>query len=492
MAKDPIIIYGRAVQDARNRLRSAQISTMTDVLVAELFKPGTGDGTAFATVFAGWVKKLPAMDDSVGSSLDKRAAKAANRALSAAQVRADDFVTSSGAIQDIYAIGDMLRYVGEYFEFGGGGQDATVNAVNQFRDGLRNQLAFNKANRARRPVTDYDLTEWPDLGIFKNELLDRSVVKYMERFYGPYIGADISGTTTDALDVLAYYVAGASGTGSLYIDAGAAIGLGEEMVPIATMVLQYHHSLMECGLALSLSSKSMQPSSLTDGAALKRFNFYDYSTFTNSSTIDPIASVMTRGNQTLARDLAGRGLVIIRDAIDINDNPYADTEIALLLDDPANNRLFDLNSQYTPFAEKRREVMMTEEGYYQNCNPSLTAYASRQFGNLAVAGKSYDDIIRMNSIDLAALQATAPTLVFDNLDAALKADRPGAALNAQQVAAALKLPPQPQSSAQPAVQPQPAPQLAPGDEPDADEASLRGIDPNRLRKALAIASLFDN
>jgi len=78
MAKDPIIIYGRAVQDARNRLRSAQISTMTDVLVAELFKPGTGDGTAFATVFASWVKKLPAIDDTVGSSLDKRAAKAAS------------------------------------------------------------------------------------------------------------------------------------------------------------------------------------------------------------------------------------------------------------------------------------------------------------------------------------------------------------------------------------------------------------------------------
>ncbi|NBN63008.1 hypothetical protein [Pannonibacter tanglangensis] len=492
MAKDPIILYGRAVQDARNRLRSAQISTMTDVLVAELFKPGTGDGTAFATVFAGWVRKLPKMNEEVGSFLDTRAAKAANRALGAAQVRADDFVTPDGAIQDIYAIGDMLRYVGEYFEFGGGGQDATVNDVNEFRDGLRNQLAFNKANRARRPVTDYDLTEWPDLGIFKNELLDRSVVKYMERFYGPYIGADISGTTTDALDVLAYFRADSIGSQNLVSNAGSAIRLGNEMVPIATMVLQYHHSLMECGLALSLSSKSMEKSASTNGAALSRFNLYDYTTFINGAANEPVASVMTRGNQTLARDLAGRGLVIIRDAIDINDNPYADAEIALLLDDPANNRLFDLNSQYTPFAEKRREVMMTEDGYYQNGNPSLTAFASRQFGNLAVAGQSYDDIIRMNSLDLAGLKGRAPTLVFDNLDAALQADRPGAALNARQVAAALKLPPQPQSPAQPAAEPQPASQLAPGDEPDADDTSLRGIDPNRLRKALAIASLFDN
>lgn len=492
MAKDPIIIYGRAVQDARNRLRSAQISTMTDVLVAELFKPGTGDGTAFATVFAGWVKKLPAMDDSVGSSLDKRAAKAANRALGAAKVRADDFVTPNGAIQDIYAIGDMLRYVGEYFEFGGGGQDATVNAVNQFRDGLRNQLAFNKANRARRPVTDYDLTEWPDLGIFKNELLDRSVVKYMERFYGPYIGADISGTTTDALDVLAFYIAGANNTELLDVSAGAAIRLGDEMVPIATMVLQYHHSLMECGLALSLSSKSMETIVSTNSAALSRFNFYDYSTFINGAANEPIASVMTRGNQTLARDLAGRGLVIIRDAIDINDNPYADTEIALLLDQPSQNDLFNLNDQYSVFADQRRELMLEGDRFYQNTDPSLIAIAVGRLPDLRLRPINYLELIRMNSMDLAALQKDQPARVFDNLDAALASDRPGAALNAQQVAAALQLPPQPQSSAQPAAQMQPASQLAPGDEPDADEASLRGIDPNRLRKALAIASLFDN
>ncbi|MBO6758650.1 MAG: hypothetical protein JJ902_20115 [Roseibium sp.] len=431
----PIVIYGKAVQDARNRLRSAQISTMFDVLGAEMFENGGAGASAFAVAFTSWVEALPPLDENAGSQLDQNAAKSANRALSSAKVRGGDLY-SDGTILDVFAIGDMLRLVGEYFEFGGGGADPTVTAVNVFRAGLRNQLAFNRANRARRPVQNFELTEHPDLGIFKLELLDRSTVKYMERYYGPYIGADISGTTTDALDVLAYYYVdmknSAVSKAALQTDAASAIRLGREMVPISTMVLQYHHSLMECGLALSLASKSMSPANNETAAALARFNFYDYTTFTNNAERDPILPTLQRGNATLARDLAGRGLVVIRDVIDIDNNPYADAEIALLVENPSNNALFNINERYAAFSDKRQEVMLIENVFYENQDPSLAAIASGSFGGSTFANVAFNDLIKMNSVDLGNLKRTeaGQTVVFDNLDAALTAVRPQGAVMA--------------------------------------------------------------
>lgn len=433
----PIVIYGKAVQDARNVLRSAQISTMFDVLGVELFDENrAGKGSAFATSFSRWLATLPEIDDAAGSTLDKKAAKAANRALKHAKVRMNDFLVDS-KIQDVFAIGDVLRALGEYFEFGGGGSDATATDVDKFREGLRNQLAFNRANRARTPVPDFGLSERPELGIFLNNLLDRSTVKYMERFYGPYIGADISGTTTDALDVLAFYLASVSedlnpaSTATLRSNAGSVVRLGDEMVPIATMVLQYHHSLMECGLALSLSSKSMTADPLNPKGAIGSFQFYDLMSLIDDSTVADISKVMDRGNATLATNLASRGLVIIRDHIDIAGSPYADVEIGLLVEDPADDDIFNLSQQYYDFSDKRQELMLLDNIYYQNTNPSLAAMAADSFGGFQIRNNvlnrtvSLNDLLKMNSVDLNELKdVVAVGQVFDNLDTALAAAQP--------------------------------------------------------------------
>jgi hypothetical protein len=50
-----IVIYGDAVQDARNRLRSAQISTMVDILRNALFKDASDER---ATHFARRLRRL--------------------------------------------------------------------------------------------------------------------------------------------------------------------------------------------------------------------------------------------------------------------------------------------------------------------------------------------------------------------------------------------------------------------------------------------------
>ncbi|GGB50000.1 hypothetical protein GCM10011316_22650 [Roseibium aquae] len=412
-----IVIYGRAVQQARNLLRSAQISTMFDILENELFKSGSASASAFASAFSIWLNALPAAGPQ--KAQDK---------LAAAKMRSRDFVADDGTILDVFAIGDVLRLVGEYIEEGGGGDNsATVEA---FRAQLRNQLAFNRANRARQPVKDFDLSEHPDLGIFKLQLLDRSTVKFMERFYGPYIGADISGTTTDALDVLAYWLAERINPKvtkeRLQIQAGSAIRLGEELVPIACMVLQYHHSLMECGLALSLASQSMSPGDRETAAALSSFNFYDYHTLNDSAAREPITPVLERGNKIVSANLAGRGLAVIRDVIDIQGNDFMDTEIALLLENPAKNDLFQINKSYYAFSNERKEQAESSG------DPSLAVYADGIFGNDVLGGVPFKDLVKMDNMGLQDLRnGVGSGLVFNDLDKALiAAGKPAPALAA--------------------------------------------------------------
>ena len=228
---------------------------MVEILRNALFKDASDES---ATLFAGrlqhLIKWLPRPKEGTKAERAK-----SERALKSARSRIDAFV-ASGSIRDVLAVGDALRYVGEYIEHGGAPQ--TVEA---FRAGLRNAAAFNPSNRARIPVADYVQSERPDLGLFKWMLLQRSVVKYMERFYGSYLGADISGTTTDALAAFAYVmfmlVHPTPDLEQLQDQAKMDIGDGYELVPIAAMVLQYHHSLLECGIALALTSTAMSDSS---------------------------------------------------------------------------------------------------------------------------------------------------------------------------------------------------------------------------------------
>ena len=425
---EPIVIFGSAVQDARNRIRSAQISAMYDLLGVELFRSSCGS-SSFAFNFSTWVDGLEEIPPDPQNSLQKQAADRANKALLAAKTRNADFMQDL-EILDVFAIGDVLRYIGEFVEFGGGAL-GTVTTLNTFRAGLRNQIAFNKANRARSPVSGYDLSLHPDLGIFRLELLDRSTVKYMERFYGPYVGADISGTTTDALDVLAFYVTSVLKkpvtAENLRQDAATALQTGGEMVPVACMVLQYHHSLLECGLALSLPSAAMASGS-GPAPALPAYNLYDYSTLTDDAAPESaFGKAAARATEMLARDLAGCGLIILRDAVDVLNSPYADVEISVLMPNPGQGTLFEISGRYSDFAAKRQQLMLINDLSYLPGDPSLAQIANQLLPNYEFAGKPLTEIVSMNSVDLANWAAgDGAGSVFANLNDALSAAREAA------------------------------------------------------------------
>ncbi|WP_369943399.1 hypothetical protein [Xanthomonas medicagonis] len=401
-----IVIYGDAVQEARNRIRSMQVSVMFKTLDRMTF----AEGKQHAALLANAILSPQLQAENPGAAVN----------LERARDRIRNFY-SNDYVQEVFALGDAIRDLGEYIENGGAGA-----AVKEFENNLRNKPAFDKSsNRARQEAAGYALSEWPPLGIFKNRLLDRSVVKYMERFYGPYIGADISGTTTDGLAVLALLQTVIDGGGRLAEQAQAQAALGWELPPIATMVLQYHHSLLECGLALALKNSAVQ--SGQDAPVLGKFDYYDLSTLADSRVFSPVLKV---GTSVLKRELAGRRLVVLRDAIDIQSSPYADCEVALLVD--GADAVFDIGAQYEVFAGLRKVQVMSGDGVYRNGDPSLLQVAEYYAADLDVPPLHGDaaaarSLAKMNSAELKGL----PGLAFDNLDRALATLRPPPPVGAQ-------------------------------------------------------------
>ncbi|MCD9030551.1 hypothetical protein LDO32_02225 [Luteimonas sp. Y-2-2-4F] len=422
-----IVIYGKAVQDARNRMRSAHISTMLEVLDAPF---GAGaEGSAGRRLIDRIVATFGAIPDTQGNGAEHlRAAKSALQRFS-----------NPNGYRDLFAIGDALRELGDYLNKGGAGE-----AWQAFAAGLRNEQAFDRsANRARREIADFDSEELPQLGIFKNRLLDRSVVKYMERFYGPYLGADISGTTTDSLAALAFLLSRFDGRepapdpDHMPGDADAAIGDGLALFPVASMVLQYHHSLLECMLALSFASPAVYGHGGVGDSPLGRADLYDYTALINRVATqrdeDPIGKILLGGNQTLDAEFGGRRLAIVRDFIDIQDNPYADCEIALLVPAPRPpdppQALFQLGTQYPRFSDTRRQQSLIEGRFYQKGDPSLLAAAlvyENDLGLPAVGQNTgpiaLSELVKRNSLELREFNRDlAGANFFDSLEAATTA-----------------------------------------------------------------------
>lgn len=455
-----IVIYGDAVQEARNRLRSAQLSTMFDILRVELFAEDDSE-SELDQFLQQAIDKLP---ESKKSKAEKKR--------KCAKTRIRQFVNGN-AVRDLFAAGDALRCVGEYIEEGGG-----ADSVQAFRQALRNKTAFDLANRARVQVANYELTEWPPLGIFKFRLLDRSVVKYMERFYGSYLGADISGTTTDSLAALAYlwWLARNKDDPSkenLRDGAERIISTGAALVPISSMVLQYHHTLLECGLALALVSEAMSPAP-PDKAAMNAFKYYDFSTLAGTRASEQFATTLTAGNATLSNDLGGRGLVVVRDAIDINDNPYVDCEVGLLIDlkkETADN-LFNVGTQYQTFYKARIGQSVISDIFYQKEDPSLVGAGISLEAELQLPdGLTLSQLIRNNSIQLARHHEANLENYFNDLDEAIEAA-------GKAVPPAIEAQHSVETTAVPLLNaPQP-------------RGPLSNLDPDEVRKAIAIMDML--
>ncbi|WP_045728163.1 hypothetical protein [Xanthomonas sp. GPE 39] len=392
-----IVIYGDAVQQARNRIRSVQVSVMFNILGYMQIS----EGEQYASLL---VTKINSLKEVPGNG-------AANANLARAKIYINNFYNNNngegGEVKDVFALGDAIREVGEYIENGGAGK-----SIKDFENNLRNKVAFDKStNRARQEVSDYALSEWPPLGIFKNRLLDRSVVKYMERFYGPYIGADISGTTTDGLAVLAY-LENVGNENGMKERAMTQAQQGWELPPIASMVLQYHHSLLECGLALALKNSALKEGE-SDESLLRYFNYYDLGTLLNSIRAKSIFSHLLRdGSEMMRSELGGYRLIVLRDFIDVGSVDREYCEIGLLVN--GCDDMFNIGQEvYNLFCEKIRDQLISGDGAYRDGNPSLLNVALSCGGNVGISEDGIKNLARMKLADLKNLKENGKA--FDDL-----------------------------------------------------------------------------
>lgn len=418
----PVIIYGKAVQDARNRLRSVQTSTMFEAMQPLLSSRGE-KGNLPPLEIAKCINDIPATG----------ASKRALSHLQAAKTRAREF-SARGMIGDVFALGDALRELADFLNEGGDG-DTWKEFLARFRD----RAVFDKqSNRARieRPIETRQ--DYPELGIFRYWLLERSVVKYMERALGPYLGADISGSTPDALGALVYLairnekVTPGKAAMTPEEEAENLLKDGSPLVAVASMVLQYHHSLLECVLALALignAKKGEDPLeqllSEDQSKYLLDIDLYRFSSLIRrDDSTSWLRIKLENGDAALKQELGGARLLVIRDFIDIEHNPYADCEIALLVPPGEADALFQPARSYERFSKLRQDQCIDAAVGYRRSDPNLYQVA-KEFGiSTNITDIDLLDLVKRNSNDLKQLKEnqlkpSTPESVFDNLDKAV-------------------------------------------------------------------------
>ncbi|QNH14048.1 hypothetical protein [Xanthomonas sp. SI] len=407
----PVILYGKAVQDARNRLRSVQTSTMFEAMQPLLSSSGE-EGQLPPLEIAKWINDIPVT----------KASKRALSHLQAAKTRAKEF-SARGMIGDVFALGDALRELADFLNEGGDG-DTWKEFLARFRD----EAVFDKqSNRARieRPIETRQ--DYPELGIFRYWLLERSVVKYMERALGPYLGADISGSTPDALGALVYLLI-SNKTKSEEVKTPEAwtenlLKDGSPLVAVASMVLQYHHSLLECVLALALignakkgKDKSEQLLSKDQSDYLLDIDLYRFSSLIlRDDSTSWLRIKLENGDAALKQELGGARLLVVRDFIDIEHNPYADCEIALLVPPGGEaDALFQPARSYERFSKLRQNQCIDAAVGYRRSDPNLYQVAN-EFK--ISTDPNLMELVKQNSNDLRQMKEKKP--VFDNLDEAV-------------------------------------------------------------------------
>ncbi len=111
-------------------------------------------------------------------------------------------------------------------------------------------LSFEPAFRSRKKIEatkppDHVLRNYPDLkatGITGIKLFEEDTVKKIDRMFALPEGASISGTTADSIY-------------SFTLLDNPLLAGWLQLLPIATMVSQYHHTLLECALTLTKNKK---------------------------------------------------------------------------------------------------------------------------------------------------------------------------------------------------------------------------------------------
>lgn len=164
---------------------------------------------------------------------------------------------------------DFTRLFGTFIEKSGGSELAEIVKINtitakdweSFRIAYRSPWAGTPFHASRRvrvgakrsvPKAILDLLntlgqgdiDTATRGVSMNTLLPGSTVRAMDRLFGLPEGADISGTTADALFTLETLL---SCTAEKYRLATASL------LPLAAMVSQYHHTILESALTLTMN-----------------------------------------------------------------------------------------------------------------------------------------------------------------------------------------------------------------------------------------------
>ena len=170
-------------------------------------------------------------------------------------------IMRDGDLVNSLAFGDFCRAFADLIGEVNAGQNQTLADISTFMRALQNQEAFSKTtNRVRVKRRDI-LDQMPGVGGTQWYIPPDDVLGTIDRALGYYEMGDISGTTTDSVGAIAVLSAiQGNDIGSLNaIKASVAslVNTGLAFAVFASMVIQQHHSLPECMMALNLMPRDL-------------------------------------------------------------------------------------------------------------------------------------------------------------------------------------------------------------------------------------------
>lgn len=254
------------------------------------------------------------------------------RLLATLHVRYNNTLTNPLAIGDVCrACADMISAAPNHPNTAPG-----LAPIAQLFHDLQNAQAFNKTtNRVRVKRRDI-LDQMPGVGGTQWYLPPEDVLGNIDRLLGYYETGDISGTTTDGLGVLAMLstvnVAAIGTLDQIKQQLAAMVNNGLAFTSFAGMVVQMHHSLPECMMAINLMPRDLG----VDDSAITQI----YSPFLTNTGLGDINNVYNEWRQARYTALGGADqvpanvtqmLIVVQDIFQMPNRATAAHEVALIL-----------------------------------------------------------------------------------------------------------------------------------------------------------------
>ncbi|WP_299593314.1 hypothetical protein [uncultured Tateyamaria sp.] len=235
------------------------------------------------------------------------------------------------------ALGDFCRAFADLATSVPAEKNAGLHAIGGLIKSLQNKQAFDTTtNRIRIKRRDI-LEQVPGVGITQWYLPSDDVLGTIDRLLGYYETGDISGTTTDGLAVLATLqtlnVYALGNPVAIKPKIATLVNNGLAFNSFAGMVIQMHHSLPECMMAINLMPRNLGGV----GGAISQI----YSPLlTNTFPADPgINAIYTSWQQARYTALGGDGargenmrmLIVLQDIFQMPKMASASNEVALVM-----------------------------------------------------------------------------------------------------------------------------------------------------------------